>query len=95
MFAFMTPESEKLAAFWRNVEQQRKNPRKVIASALGFTATLRYLLGTLSLDQAMQRISRTVGLRIGAVVMPYAEAAVDIDSVSDHRLVEQTLLQRA
>lgn len=95
MFAFMTPESDKLAAFWRNIEEQRKNPRKVIASALGFTATLKYLLGTLSLDQAMQRISATVGLRIGAVVMPFAEAAVDIDTVSDHQLVEKILLQRA
>lgn len=94
MFAFMAPKSEKLADFWRNVEQQRKNPRKVIASALGFTATLKYLLGTLSLDQAMQRISATVGVRVGAVVMPFAEAAVDIDSLSDHRLVEQTLRQR-
>lgn len=95
MFAFMTPESEKLADFWRNIEQQRKNPRKVIASALGITAVLKYLLGTLSLDQAMQRISATVGVKVGAVVMPFAEAAVDIDSVSDHRLVEKTLLHRA
>lgn len=94
MFAFMTPESEKIAAFWRNIEQQRKNPRKVIAGALGFAATLKYLLGRLSLDQAMQRISAAVGVRVGAVVMPFAEAAVDIDSVSDHRLVEQTLRQR-
>lgn len=95
MFAFMTPESEKLAAFWRNIEQQRKNPRKVIANALGFAATLRYLLGILSLDQAMQRISATVGVRVGAVVMPFAEAAVDVDSLSDHQLVEKTLQQRA
>ncbi|WP_449104066.1 nucleotidyltransferase family protein [Pseudomonas veronii] len=94
MFAFMTPESEKLAAFWTNIEQQRKNPRKVIAKALGFAATLRYLLGILSLDQAMQRISAIVGVRVGVVVMPFAEAAVDVDSLSDHRLVEKTLQQR-
>jgi molybdopterin-guanine dinucleotide biosynthesis protein A len=95
MFTFMTPGSEKLAAFWRNIEQQRKSPRKVIASALGFAATLRYLSGTLSLDQAMQRISAAVGMRIGAVVMPFAEAAIDVDSLSDHRVAEKTLQQRA
>ncbi|MBD1552067.1 nucleotidyltransferase family protein [Pseudomonas typographi] len=95
LFAFMTPESQKLAAFWRNIEQQRKNPRKVIASALGFAATLRYLAGRLSLEEAMQRISAAVGVRVGAVVMPFAEAAVDVDSVSDYQLVERTLLQRA
>ncbi len=94
MFAFMTPQSEKLAAFWRSVEEQRKNPRKVIASALGLIATLKYLMGTLSLEQAMQRISSTVGLKIGAVVMPFAEAAVDVDSISDHALVERFLLER-
>ncbi|PNG82001.1 MULTISPECIES: nucleotidyltransferase family protein [Pseudomonas] len=94
LFTFMTPESERLAAFWRNIEQQRKDPRKVIAKALGLAATLRYLLGTLSLDGAMQRISAAVGMRVGAVVMPFAEAAVDVDSLSDHRLVEKILRQR-
>lgn len=95
LFAFMTPESQKLADFWRGVERQRKSPRKVIAGALGFAATLRYLTGRLTLEQAMARISAAVGVRVGAIIMPFAEAAVDIDTVSDHRLVEQTLRRRA
>ena len=94
MFAFMTPESEKLATFWRSVEEQRKSPTKVIASALGLAATLKYLMGTLSLEQALQHISSMVGLKIGAVLMPFAEAAVDVDSVSDHALVERFLSKR-
>lgn len=95
LFAFMTDDSEKLAAYWRQVERERKNPRKVIASALGLSASIRYLLGRLSLDEALARVSSAVGVNVGAVVMPFPEAAVDIDSVADHRLVEQTLLRRA
>lgn len=94
LFAFMTEGSEKLAAYWRQVERQRKNPRKVIARALGLSASIRYLLGRLSLDEALARVSDAVGVRVGAVIMPFPEAAVDVDSVADHRLVEQTLLRR-
>ncbi|HCS46088.1 MAG TPA: MobA-like NTP transferase domain containing protein, partial [Pseudomonas sp.] len=94
MFAFMTPQSDQLASFWRAIEQERKNPRKVISGALGLVASIKYLLGSLSLEQAMQRISTKVGIKIGAVVMPFAEAAVDVDSLNDHRLVEKILAER-
>jgi hypothetical protein len=30
-----------------------------------------------------------VGLRIGAVILPYAHAAVDVDSLSDYVLVQR------
>jgi GTP:adenosylcobinamide-phosphate guanylyltransferase len=95
LFAFMTEESAKVADFWKDIEQRRKNPKKVVMGALGIASTLRYLLGTLSLDQAMQRISRAVGVRVGAVIMPFADAAVDIDTVEDFLLVEKTLRLRA
>lgn len=95
LFAFMTEESAKVADFWKDIEQRRKNPKRTVMGALGFTSTLRYLLGTLSLDQAMQRMSRAVGVRVGAVIMPFADAAVDIDTVDDFILVEKTLRQRA
>lgn len=95
MFAFMTPESQKLAEFWQSIEAQRKSPRKVIAGALGWPVVLKYLLGGLTLDQAMQKISKIVGLRVGAVVMPFAEAAVDVDSLNDHALVERYLTERS
>jgi hypothetical protein len=95
LFAFMTQESAKVADFWKDIEQRRKNPKKVVMGALGIASTLRYLLGALSLDQAMQRISRAVGVRVGAVIMPFADAAVDIDTVEDFLLVEKTLRLRA
>jgi hypothetical protein len=56
---------------------------------------LRYKLGWLSLDTAMALLSRKMGMRLAAVRMPFADAAVDVDSLDDHRLVEQRLLDIA
>jgi len=90
LFAFLTPEGRRVADYWRQVETERKNPLKIIR-LLGWGAVIRYLLGRLSLDSAMAGLSRRMGLRIGAVVLPYAEAAVDVDSVADRSLVQEKL----
>jgi len=44
---------------------------------------LRYLLGRLSLSEALARLSRRLQLRLGFVLLPFPEAAVDVDSVDD------------
>ena len=46
-------------------------------------------MGRLSLAEALKRVSRRLGLTAGAVIMPFAEAAVDVDSVEDWKLVER------
>jgi len=88
LFAFLTPTARQAADFWRQVESQRKNPLRVIR-ILGPTAVFRYLIGRLSLKEAMARISHRLGFKAGAVIMPFAEAAVDVDSTSDLALVER------
>ena len=88
LFAFLTPRARLAADFWRRVETQRKNPLRVIR-VLGWVAVLRYLTGRLSLDEALKRISGRLGFKAGAVVIPYPEAAVDVDSISDRELVER------
>jgi len=92
LFAFLTPGGREVADFWRRIEKQRKKPLRVI-SVLGWIAVLRYLLGRLSLAEAQQRISRRLGLRAGAVILPYPEAAVDVDTVGDWKFV-QTLIAK-
>jgi hypothetical protein len=82
LFAFLTPASRAAADFWRRVENQRKRPVKML-SELGWLVVLRYLLGRLSLKDALGHVSRRMGLRAGVVLLPFAEAAVDVDSVSD------------
>lgn len=94
LFAFMTEEARHLASFWQRVEQDRKHPRRVIAGALGFKCALRYLMGRLTLKQALQRLSDKSGVNIGAVIMPFAEAAIDVDSPLDYQMVEKLHVQR-
>ena len=95
LFAVCTPRGAELVAFWRRVEQQRKKPWRVIAGALGVTGVLRYLAGRLTLQQALERLAEKQGLRLAAVVLPFAEAAVDVDTLADLALVERTLAARS
>jgi GTP:adenosylcobinamide-phosphate guanylyltransferase len=88
LFAFLTPRARRAADFWRQVENQRKKPLRVLR-VLGVMAVLRYLLGQLSLPDALERISRRLGFRAGAVIMPFAEAAIDVDSVRDWKMVQE------
>jgi len=87
LFAFLTPRSRRVADFWRQVESQRKKPLRVI-SAFGWIAVLRFLLGRLSLSEAQDRISRRLGLKAGAVILPFPEAAIDVDTVSHWQYVQ-------
>ena len=56
---------------------------------------MRYLLGRLTLDEALARLSRRLDVKIGAVVMPFAEAAIDVDSPADLALVERIVAEVA
>jgi hypothetical protein len=86
LFAFVTPEGRSVANFWRRIEQQRKKPLRVIGM-LGWWAVLRYRLGLLPLDEALAKLGKRLGLRIRAVILPYANAAIDVDSIADLDLV--------
>lgn len=93
LFAFMTPKARYAADFWRKVENERKKPLRVI-KVIGWMTVLRYLLGILTLQQALHSLSKRMGLQAGVVEMPFAEAAVDVDKVDDWHLVESILAKR-
>jgi hypothetical protein len=87
LFAFLTSRARGAADFWRKAEKQRKSALRM-ASLFGWTAVLRYAMGWLSLAEGLERMSRRLGIRVGAVVIPFPEAAVDVDTVSDWELAE-------
>jgi len=87
LFAFLTPEARRAALFWRKVESQRKKTLRVIAG-FGWINLLLYVLKRPTLTQGLERISQRIGLRAGAVLLPFPEAAVDVDTLSDWKLVE-------
>ena len=76
-----------MASIWREVETQRKTPRKVL-SLLGLTSVLRYRFGWLSLDSALRSVSKRLGIHVAAVILQQPEAAVDVDSVADHTALQ-------
>jgi hypothetical protein len=55
---------------------------------------LLYFLKRPSLEEGLERISQRLGLRAGAVLLPFPEAAVDVDSLSDWKLVESIIADR-
>jgi hypothetical protein len=70
------------------VENQRKSPLRVIR-AFGWIAVMRYLLGGITLAGAADRVSSRLGFKAGVVVLPFPEAAIDVDSVSDWYVVRR------
>jgi hypothetical protein len=90
LFAFMTPRSRAITAVWKQVESRRKQPWRVIG-ILGWWPVFKYLLGRLSLQEALERISGRLGMKIGVVILPFPEAAVDVDSENDWQVVQQIL----
>jgi GTP:adenosylcobinamide-phosphate guanylyltransferase len=93
LFAILAPAGRRAVAFWRRVEQERKRPWRLVR-AFGWRPLLAYLLGRLTLDDAMARASSTVGARLAAIVMPQPEAAIDVDKTADLELVERILARR-
>lgn len=94
LFAFLTPRAHIAADFWRRIESQRKRPLRVIG-ILGWMAVIRYLWGRLTLNEGLERLSRRMGLKVGVVIMPFPEAAVDIDTVSDWRFAQSLVNEDA
>jgi hypothetical protein len=87
LFAFLTPRGRRMAQLWQQVEDQRKKPIRVIGF-VGWGAVALYALRMLSLASAVARVSRRTGVSVQVVTMPYAEAAIDVDSVADLDLVQ-------
>ncbi len=95
LFVFLSSESHRLAEFWRQVEQQRKHPWRIV-NILGFSAMMKFLTHRLTLQMALDLLGKkNGGLSIAPVLLPYPDAAVDVDSVADWELVNQTLQQRS
>ena len=94
LLAFITPEGRRAAKFWRRIEQERKKPLVVIG-LLGWWAVIRYRLGWLSLEEALTKLSKRLGLRMPPVILPYANAAIDVDSIADLVLVQGALEKAA
>jgi hypothetical protein len=69
----------------------RKKP-VAMAQLVGFDFMLAYLLGSMTIAMAEERVSRLVGYRGAAVISDYPEIGVDVDKSSDMDLARRMLV---
>ena len=79
--------------FWQQAQHYRKRPVRLAAS-IGWGVLLRYISGSLTLEGAFAYASRRLGITARPIILPFAEAAIDVDKPSDKVLVEQILQAR-
>lgn len=94
MFVLRSDKVAPVIELWRSVEQDRKRASKLIWS-MGPRLALRVLFRRLTIDEALHKVSVRVGVSIRAIRLSDAHAAVDVDKMSDHQLVESILAKRA
>jgi CTP:molybdopterin cytidylyltransferase MocA len=87
LFGFLNPRSDRAAQFWRQIEQERKKPLRMMR-ILGWWTIVQYLLGRISLDDGLEKLSNKMQLKVRAVLLPFPQAAIDVDTVDDWHFVQ-------
>lgn len=93
LFALGTPRVLPALELWRSVEQDRKKAWSLLW-ALGPLNFLAAALRLRTIHQILNRIGRRLGAKVEAVDLSDPLAAVDVDKLADHRLVEMLLSER-
>lgn len=78
---------------FREGGQFAKNPRRVIA-AFGLINTLMFRQGWLSLDAALQRVSKRMKLKLSPVVFADGSYAIDVDNERTHKCAIEIMARR-
>ncbi len=76
--------------FWQRAEVDRKQPWR-IAWRFGIWSALQILVGRAGLDKTFEIASQRLGVTARPILLPYADAAVDVDKPSDLELVQAVL----
>ena len=90
LFLLATPQAIAAIQLWQTVERDRKRPWRIVRR-LGPGLLLRYLLGRLSLSDAVAALGRRIGVSAVVVECPDGLAAVDVDKPSDLDFVRNHL----
>lgn len=79
---------------WNNLISARKNALKQ-AALIGYSTLILLLLRRLSLESAVPRASKGLGLRGRAILCPYAEMGMDVDKPFQLKLMRSFLEARS
>ena len=92
LFALHNAAAKPAVAFWSAVEKDRKKGWKIFAH-FGPWLLLRALSRTIHFKDALAQAGQRMSLRAEPVILPIAEAAIDVDKPDDLDLVS-TILER-
>lgn len=90
LYGLKTSKALRAIELWQTVEANRKDPRAIIR-AFGIHALIRYLTKTIDLQSAFLIGSNRLEIDAKPILMPFANAAVDVDKPEDMELVERIL----
>jgi len=93
LFYISSAQGLKAISFWQSVQHLRKKPLK-LARKIGVGVGVKYITGRLSLRGAFDYAANRIGISAAPVLLPFAEAAIDVDKPSDLALVESILTAR-
>jgi GTP:adenosylcobinamide-phosphate guanylyltransferase len=88
LFHLENVDAEHAIALWREFEQLRKRPLKMLHK-LGPRAIMAYAMGRLTVARVIAEVERMGGLTAGVVEMPDGRAAIDVDKPEDLVLVRR------
>lgn len=84
-----------LVRFWRQAEDLRKRPWRLIGKVLGLKTVFLYLFGQLTSQQGLVAVSEKSGVNIRLVMLDDARAGIDVDKVQDLMLAESILSRKS
>lgn len=90
LFLLATPRAAAMISLWQEVERDRKRPWRIVRR-LGPGLLLRYLLGRLTLADAVGHLGRRAGVVAAIVAADDGLAAVDVDTPTDLDFVRARL----
>jgi 2-C-methyl-D-erythritol 4-phosphate cytidylyltransferase len=93
IYALLTPQSLSAPRAFDNGGQFGKRPWRIVFS-VGLLAFLVYKSKRATLDGFMELLSRAFKVNAEPVLMPFAEAPIDVDSVDDWKRAEVILASR-
>ena len=93
LFYIANAEGLEAIKFWRAAQHDRKKPVK-LARRLGIGMLLKYITGGLTLKIAFEHASKSLNINAKPIILPFAEAAIDVDKPSDLELVTEILLKK-
>lgn len=80
-------------ALWSSLIAYRKSPLRQ-AAVIGLGTFVLLLLGRLTLDDAVKRVTRRLGVTGRALICPYAEVGMDVDKPAQLEIMRKELSRK-